>query len=265
MICLAGVGPHAARIEEGDDLLARAALHPQRDDALAPGIVRAADDVEAGNVRKAPQIAGAAHHRLGERLLVIVDGAACGLEAGAAVLVIRVMTAEPGEIVDDIREGGVAAGVARAHFPVGGGAADHCFLGAGGEPVRGPADAVAVARERLVGRDGIAVDAAGGEVHRAMAGVLDAVHHDEATGRDLADGGGDGGYVHRHAGDGRGVDDGGKPHIGGDVAEIGGNIHVARRIVMRDQHMRAARHLRPARHGAARGRVLQRGGEQDAA
>ena len=98
-----------------------------------------------------------------------------------------------------------------------------------------------------------------------MAGVLDAVHHDEAAGRDLADGGGDGSHVHRHAGNGRGVDDGGKAHIGGDVAEIGGNIDVARRIVMRDQHMRAASDLRPARHGAARCRVLQRGGEHDAA
>jgi hypothetical protein len=122
-----------------------------------------------------------------------------------------------------------------------------------------------MAREHLVGRDGIAIDGAGGDVHRTVAGVLDAVHHDEAIGRCLADFRGDGGHVHRHAGDGRGVDDGGHAHVRRDEAAVGFNTDVARGVVMRHQHVGTARDLRPARHGAARGGMFQRGRQHDAA
>ena len=196
---------------------------------------------------------------------MIVNGLCGHLDPGTTAVAFRDMAAEPHKIVHDVRERGVASGITRAEFPVGGWAANDCFLGKGGQAVRGPADAVTVAREHLVGRDGIAIDAIGSEVNVAMAGMLDAVDDDETLRRLLADGGGNGHDINRDAGDGRSLNDGRNPNLGCNVLAVGIDIHGSRHVIMGHENMRPAGHFGPARHGAARCGVFQRAAQHDAA
>ncbi len=115
-----------------------------------------------------------------------------------------------------------------------------------------------MARENLVGRDGIAIDAISREINVAVAGMLDAVDDDEALRRFFADGGGNGFDINRDAGDGRGLDDGRNANFGCDVFAVGSDIDGSRLIIMGHENMGPAGHFGPARHGAARGGVFQR-------
>ena len=89
-----------------------------------------------------------------------------------------------------------------------------------------------------------------------MRGMLNAVDNNEAIRGNSADGFGNGGNIHPHARDRRGMKDGGNSNIGCDLGGILIGGDQAGGIVMCDADIFHARNLGPSAGGASGGRVL---------
>ena len=130
-----------------------------------------------------------------------MDGIACGFKTGALIIAVTNLTAKPFNIVNNIRHGGIGAGIARAKLPIFCWPTNKTVMRQRGHTVRNPRKAIAMPRKHFIRRNDIAINIIGTDINLPMGGMLDTVNNDETIRANRSDRFGNGGHIHAHAGD----------------------------------------------------------------
>ena len=252
------MGANAAAAQRLDHLGRGAPADPKRHQPLARGVLYTAHNFHTRQFGQPFQIAGAMQHGMAQCRLVGVNGLRCRIKTRAPVCIGGHLRAQPIEIADNIAQRGIGAGIAGAKFPIVSRPAQQRIMGQVAQPVRQPGHTIAMAREHFIGRDRIAIHAQRRQVNTAMGRVLDAIDNDQTLRRHGTNFGGNRCHIHPHAGDRRGVQNGGNRQIGAQVGAVIIGRHTACGIVMGHRYVAAPRMFGPKHRRTARGGVFQR-------